>query len=139
MEELKEQAEQANKAQDIQEQLQEALNAAQTYQDMADRSGSEDFQKKAGRMLAEAKKCRVQFTEAESQLEQSCNASANKIRSGMRAAAESALKNAQSTSEALDGWRIGGGELARMPIQQKLELAKGLPKNNISKLILFPF
>jgi len=133
-EELKEQAEHANKAQNAQEQLQNALDAAQTYQDMADKSGNEDFQKKADQMLAKAKKCRAHLTEAQAQLEQSCNANANKIRSGMRAAAESALKNAQSTSEAMDGWGLGGGELARMPIQQKLELAKKLQSAKFKRM-----
>ncbi|MBU4372993.1 MAG: hypothetical protein KKD69_08455 [Euryarchaeota archaeon] len=51
----------------------------------------------------------------------------------MRAAAESALKNAQSTSEAVDGWGLGG-ELARMPIQQKLELAKKLQSEKFKRM-----
>lgn len=133
-EELKEQADQVNKAQDMQEQLQKALDAAGTYQDMAERSGNEEFQKKADQMLEEAKKCKVLLNEAEARLEQSCNASASKIRSGMRAAAESALKNARSISETVDGWGIGGGELQRMPIQQKLELAKKLQSEKFRKM-----
>jgi len=133
--ELKEQAEQANRAQNIEELLQNALDAAQTYQDMAERSGNEEFRKKADRMMDEAKKCKTLLNEAEARLEQSCNANANKIRSGMRAAAESALKNAQSISEAVDGWGIGGGELARMPIQQKLDLAKKLQSDKFRKMV----
>ena len=45
-EELKEQAEQANTADMIQQELQRAIDAARTYQDIADRSGNQDFQKK---------------------------------------------------------------------------------------------
>lgn len=57
------------------------------------------------------------------------------IRSGgIRAAAESAMMNAQSTSEAVDGWKLGGGELARMPIQQKLELARKLQSEKFKKM-----
>jgi phage regulator Rha-like protein len=43
-EELKEQAEQANTADLIQQELQRAIEAARTYQDIADKSGNQDFQ-----------------------------------------------------------------------------------------------
>lgn len=101
---------------------------------MTDRSDDEGFQKKADQMLAEAKKCKAQLTEAEFQLEQSCNSNANKIRSGMRAAAESTMKKARSISEAMDGWGLGGDELSRMPIQQKLELAKKLHSEKFKRM-----
>jgi len=58
--------------------------------------------------------------------EQSCEAGANKIRRSIRAATESALKDAKDISEAMDGWGLGAGELHKMPIEQKLELAKRL-------------
>jgi uncharacterized protein with von Willebrand factor type A (vWA) domain len=97
--ELKDQAELANAADNIQQELQRAINAAQTYQDITDMSGNPEFQKKAG---------------------------ANKIRGNVRAAASSALKNSKEVSEAMDGWGLGVGELQKMPIEQKLELAKRL-------------
>jgi uncharacterized protein with von Willebrand factor type A (vWA) domain len=53
-------------------------------------------------------------------------AGANKIRGSVRAATESALKDAKDISEAIDGWGLGAGELQKMPIEQKLELAKRL-------------
>jgi uncharacterized protein with von Willebrand factor type A (vWA) domain len=124
--ELKEQAEQANAADLIQQELERAANAAQTWQDIADKSGSPDFQKKADECTKKAELHKVQLQEAEAKLERSCKANANKMRAGIRAATESALKNAQSVSDAMDGWGLGGGELQRMPIEQKLELAKKL-------------
>jgi uncharacterized protein with von Willebrand factor type A (vWA) domain len=124
--ELKEQADQANATDLIQQELQRAANAAQTYQDLADKSGNSDFQKKADECAKRAEQHKAQLKEAEARLEQSCNANANKMRAGIRAATESALKNAQSVSETMDGWGLGGGELQRMPIEQKLELAKKL-------------
>jgi len=133
-EEMKEQADQANKTHGIQDLLQKALNAARTYQDMAAMSGNADFQKKADQMKEEAQKHEAALSEAASQLEQSCDANANKIRSGIRAAAEAAFKDAKSISDTMDGWGIGGGELARMPIQQKLELAKRLRSEKFKRM-----
>jgi hypothetical protein len=53
------------------------------------------------------------------------NFNANKIRSGMRPAAESARMIAQTTPKSMDrDADLAGGELASMPIQQKLELVK---------------
>jgi len=125
-EELKEQAEQANTADLIQQELQRAIDAARTYQDIADRSGNQDFQKKADESVKSAQLYRTQLQQVEAKLEKSCEAGANKIRGSVRAATESALKDAKDISEAMDGWGLGAGELQKMPIQQKLELAKRL-------------
>jgi uncharacterized protein with von Willebrand factor type A (vWA) domain len=125
-EELKEQAEQANTAEFIQQELQRAIEAAQTYQEIADKSGNQDFQKKADESAKSAQLYMTQLQQAETRLEQSCEAGANKIRGSVRAATESALKDAKDISEAMDGWGLGTGELQKMPIQQKLELAKRL-------------
>jgi hypothetical protein len=125
-EELKEQAEQANTADLIQQELQRAIEAVRTYQDIADRSGNQDFQKKANESAKSAQLYMTQLQQAETRLEQSCEAGANKIRGSVRAATESALKDAKDILEAMDGWGLGAGELQKMPIQQKLELAKRL-------------
>ncbi|MCG2737850.1 MAG: VWA domain-containing protein [Candidatus Methanoperedenaceae archaeon] len=124
--ELKDQAELANAADSIQQELQRAINAAQTYQDMTDMSGNPEFQKKADENVKKAEQCKSQLQQAEAKLEQSCEAGANKIRGNVRAAASSALKNSKEVSEAMDGWGLGVGELQKMPIEQKLELAKRL-------------
>lgn len=87
-------------------------------------SDNADYQKKADRMMEEAQKHEAALLDAAEQLEQSCEANANKIRSGIRAATEVALKDARSISNTMDGWGIGVGELTRMPIQQKMELTK---------------
>ncbi|MDP3106265.1 MAG: hypothetical protein Q8M95_16860, partial [Candidatus Methanoperedens sp.] len=124
--ELKDQADLANAADNIQQELQRAINAAQTYQDMTDMSGNPEFQKKADENVKKAEQCKAQLQQAEAKLEQSCEAGANKIRGNVRAAASSALKNSKEVSEAMDGWGLGVGELQKMPIEQKLELAKRL-------------
>jgi uncharacterized protein with von Willebrand factor type A (vWA) domain len=124
--ELKDQAELANAADNIQQDLQRAINAAQTYQDMTDMSSNPEFQKKADENVKKAEQCKAQLQQAEAKLEQSCEAGANKIRGNVRAVASSALKNSKEVSEAMDGWGLGAGELQKMPIQQKLELAKRL-------------
>ena len=53
---------------------------------------------------------RTQLQQAETRLEPSCEAGANKIRGSARAATESALKDAKDISQALDGWGLGSGE-----------------------------
>jgi uncharacterized protein with von Willebrand factor type A (vWA) domain len=124
--ELKDQAEMANAADNIQQELQRAINAAQTYQDMTDMSSNPEFQKKADENVKKAEHCKAQLQQAEAKLEQSCEAGANKIRGNVRAEASSALNNSKEVSEAMDGWGLGAGELQKMPIEQKLELAKRL-------------
>jgi uncharacterized protein with von Willebrand factor type A (vWA) domain len=125
-EELKEQADLANSADLIQKELERLANAAQTWKDAAAKTGNPDFQKQAEECKKAAELHKAQLKAVGDKLEQSCVANVNKIRTGVRAAAESALKNAQSVSEGMDGWGLEAGQLQKMPIEQKLELAKRL-------------
>ena len=124
--ELKEQADLANSADLIQKELERLANAAQTWQEAADRTGRPDFKKMAEDCLKAAELHKAQLKAAMEKLGGSCTSNVNKIRTNVRAAADSALKNAQSVSQSMDGWGLDAGQVQKMPIEQKLELAKRL-------------
>lgn len=56
------------------------------------------------------------------------------LRRAIRAAAEAGADDAQQTQQALDGWGIGPGDLTRVPLGERIELARQLRNPRFKRL-----
>lgn len=137
--ELKEQAEQANKMKLLEDSISSASAAARTYRELALKCSGKAKERK--KLEQKAKSCEEkvqslseQLQEFQKQAQQSMDANANKMRQAARNAAQKALQQAQEISSTMDGWGIGEGSVQNLPIEDKVALAKALQTEKLKKM-----
>ena len=135
--ELKDQADNANKMHELEESISSESAIAETYRDMAlkckenERAGLEE---KAQSSEKRAESLKKQIPIMAHLVRKSREAAANKMRCAVRNAANEALDQAEELSNTMDGWGIGQGNAHNLPIEEKVELAKMLQTDKLQKM-----
>jgi uncharacterized protein with von Willebrand factor type A (vWA) domain len=135
--ELKHQADNANRMQELEESISRESAMAVACRDMAlqckddERAGLEE---KAAASEKRAQSLKKQIPVMAHLVRKSREKEANKMRCAVRNAANEALGQAEELSNTMDGWGIGQGNVRNMPIEDRVELAKLLQTDKLKKM-----
>lgn len=136
-EELKqEQTDEINKMLELEKQLNQQLNSAETYKDMAQHSQNNNIKTqnltKASAHQTNANNILNQLTQLKQQVQhQVQNSNLKKI---IRVATESALNEVQEADSILSAWGIEPGTLQHLPIDKKLSLVNSLRTGKFKRM-----
>ena len=137
--ELRKEAEEANQLADMEQKCQAACDTASSLADIADKARGTDqaqaMMDKAKKAKKQADKATQQLQQAQDQADQNLAGSQQKIRQAVRQAEQDALQEVQETSELMEAWGSGSGQLQQLSPEIRLELAQKLSqKSKLKKL-----